>query len=411
MSRPAPHHAAPHRRGQLLFALLILYLAFNMRGPITGIGVLATQIREELSLSAAAAGLLTSLPLFSFAVFSIFVPAVSLRSGTGRTMLLGGALLLIGLLMRSLLGAAGLFAGMLLVGMGICVFNVMVPAIIKENFLLQMGLMTGLYNVSLSLSSALASAVSVPLAERFGWPASLGLWIILAALALLLWLAHMAASRRGGALHAAGELPPPPAAASRKPSLVSLLRHSLAWQVALCMGLQSFIWYSLSAWLPTIYQSKGLSPEAAGYMGTLLQLFCLPSSIAAPVLAARLKNQRVLSAACYSLYVLGALSLLFAPAGLPLYGATVIVGLACGTGVPMAISFITLRSSSVAQATRLSGLSQTLGYSLAAVGPTVMGAVHDFSGGWTLPLCIIAGFGLLLILFGQLAGRDLKIPE
>lgn len=57
---------------RLLFAgaLLILTVAASMRAPITAVGPLLEEIQASVGLSSAAAGLLTALPLFAFAILS-----------------------------------------------------------------------------------------------------------------------------------------------------------------------------------------------------------------------------------------------------------------------------------------------------------------------------------------------------
>lgn len=80
-------------------------------------------------------------------------------------------------------------------------------------------------------------------------------------------------------------------------------------------------------------------------------------------------------------------------------------GLGCGTTFSLVILFFALRSRTADQAAGLSGMAQSLGYLLAAVGPTLFGFIHDQSGNWTVPLATITSLSLLTILFGYAAGR------
>lgn len=65
-----------------------------------------------------------------------------------------------------------------------------------------------------------------------------------------------------------------------------------------------------------------------------------------------------------------------------------------------------LRSGHQHRATQLSGMAQSVGYLLAALGPTLFGLLHDLTRGWQLPLGILLGLTLLQMLFGVLAGRN-----
>ena len=118
-----------------------------------------------------------------------------------------------------------------------------------------------------------------------------------------------------------------------------------------------------------------------------------------------------ISARCYSCYFVGLLGLLFIPGGFWLYFFIAILGLGCGTGVPLAVSFIALRSNSVAQAAQLSGMSQAIGYSLATIGPILLGFLFDLTHSWTIPLLLLAAAAAAMAVSGHFAGRDIKLPE
>lgn len=70
-----------------------------------------------------------------------------------------------------------------------------------------------------------------------------------------------------------------------------------------------------------------------------------------------------------------------------------------------------LRSGDAHTAARLSGMAQTGGYLLAAVGPLALGAVHQATDGWTVPLCLLLVVCAGLALLGLGAGRDRRIGE
>ena len=356
----------------------ILLLSCNMRGPITAIGVLVGEIQQDLSISSSLAGLLTSIPLFSFAVFSLLVPSLSDRIGNTRSVVLGLLILIAGLLMRSFLGTIGLFLGMFLTGLG------------------------GLYNCCLTIFSGISSGASVPISQATSWQFSLLVWIFPAAVALIVWVFSLRHQPQ----------PSLPQRQLRKPASWKILfRSPLAWQVAFCMGLHSFIWYSLSAWLPSLLLIKGMNAESAGFIGSFLQLLCLPSAFLVPIIATRMHSQRLIIALCYSCYFVGLLGLLFIPGGFWLYFFIAILGLGCGTGIPLAVSFIALRSNSVAQAAQLSGMSQAIGYSLATIGPILLGFLFDLTHGWTIPLLLLAAAAAAMAVSGHFAGRDIKLPE
>jgi CP family cyanate transporter-like MFS transporter len=51
-------------------------------------------------------------------------------------------------------------------------------------------------------------------------------------------------------------------------------------------------------------------------------------------------------------------------------------------------------------------MGQSLGYLFAALGPLLFGLLHDATGGWGVPLIILAGLILVQAVVSLGAGRD-----
>ena len=50
-------------------------------------------------------------------------------------------------------------------------------------------------------------------------------------------------------------------------------------------------------------------------------------------------------------------------------------------------------------------MAQAIGYVLAAIGPVAIGALHDWSGGWDVPLAVLLALTVPLAAAGVAAGR------
>lgn len=194
--------------------------------------------------------------------------------------------------------------------------------------------MTGVYSVSMNLSGAIASGVSVPVARDlgFGWNGALGIWGVLVLLAALFWLPQARASRGSAIAATSGVL-------KRR----SLWRSPLAWMVTIFMGMQSLLFYVLVAWLPEMMTSRGLSEDSAGWMLSLFQTAALPVAFIVPIVAGRMKNQRLL--------VIIMTILLFVSLGGLYFGGnalislwTVLLGIAGGCAFSLAMIFLSLRT-------------------------------------------------------------------
>lgn len=386
------------KRGRLIWlAVGIVLIAANLRGALTSVGPVVGRIKDELGLSGAGAGMLTTLGLLAFAAISPIAPKLSRRFGAENLLLVGMALITVGVLVRTAPYATLLFAGTGLIGLGIGLGNVLVPALIKRDFANRAGVMTGIYSVALTLVAGIASGVSIPIADApgFGWRGALGVWGIASALAMIVWLPQVSRSRRDRQSARV-------AAPSVKP-----WRSLLAWQVTLYMGFQSIIFYVNVTWLPELLQDRGMDASAAGWMLSLMQVIGLPANFLAPVLAARQRSQRGIMCAVVGLLLAGYIGLFLDHGTGPLAVLwIVLIGVGAGASFSLCLVLFALRSRTAAEATELSGMAQSVGYLVAAVGPAFIGFVHDRSGGWQTPLGVMLGVVVLTLLFGFGASRD-----
>lgn len=385
------------KRGRLIWlAVGIVLIAANLRGALTAVGPVVGRIKDDLSLSGAGAGMLTTLGLLAFAVISPVAPKLSRRFGAENTLLAGMALITVGVIVRAVPNAALLFAGTVLIGVGIGLGNVLVPALIKRDFASRAGLMTGIYSVALTLVAGIASGVSIPIADApgFGWRGALGVWGLASALAMIAWLPQVSRGRQERVVRSS-------ALASARP-----WRSPLAWQVSLYMGFQSIIFYVNVTWLPELLQDRGMSPGTAGWMLSLMQIIGLPANFLAPVLAARRPSQRGIMAVVMAMLLVGYGGMLFDSGAGPLTVAWVLlIGIGAGASFSLCLVFFSLRTRTATEATELSGMAQFVGYLVAAVGPAFIGFVHDSSGGWQTPLVVMVVVVALAALFGLGSSR------
>jgi CP family cyanate transporter-like MFS transporter len=397
-----------------LLAASILLLASNLRAALTSVGPLVGEIRADTGISHGLAGLVTTVPLLAFSAMSSQAPRLARRYGVERTLLASMVVLTAGILARSSGPVAALFGGTVLLGLAIAAGNVLLPGLVKRDFPERTGWMTGLYSGAMGVLAALAVAVAVPLADRLGlgWRGSLAFWAAPAAIAALVWIPL---ARRP---EAPGDLAPSEAPAvaateeSRTPAADlwaegrrSLWRSGLAWQVTVYMGLQSLIFYSAITWLAEILRDRGLSASAAGWLVSVAQFTTLLTSLIAPPLATRRRSQRPYTTISALLSLAGFGGLLVAGRSLlPLW--CVLIGLGQGAMFGLALTLFALRAPDARRAAELSGMAQTIGYLLAASGPTVLGLVHDMTGAWTIPVASLTATAAAILIAGLFAGRD-----
>lgn len=121
------------RRARLGVAFLgILLIAVNLRVAFVSVGPVLSSMVAEFGWSGSTAGLLTGLPLISFAVFSPVAPGIARRLGLDRALWLALLLLVAGILGRAVPLEAAVWAGTVLIGTGIAFLNVLLPSLVKR---------------------------------------------------------------------------------------------------------------------------------------------------------------------------------------------------------------------------------------------------------------------------------------
>ena len=382
------HGSAPGTRAAVpvLGLAAVVLVALSLRGPVSSVGPLLEELRSDLGLEGVTAALLPTLPLLCFGALALTAPALSRRLGLHRAVLAGSGVLCVGIALRAA-GTWGLFTGTLLVGSGIAVVNVLLPAVVKSDFVHHLPLATGLTTSSMALSASLGAGLAQPLREVTGGPvSSLAVWLAPAAVGLLAWFA-VTRHRRGSA------------AAPARIGLLPLLRDRVALAVTAFFGLQSLAFYTLLAWLPSVLRDAGVGATRAGVMLAVAALFGVPVAFVVPRLAAGRPEQGryVLLVALPT--AVGLLGLLLAPAAAP-WVWSVLLGVGTGAAFPLALTIILLRSADSAQAARLSAVVQGAGYVICATGPILIGVLHDASGGWTVSLLALLALLLAQVVVG-----------
>jgi len=375
----------------------IVLVAFNLRPAITSVGPLVGIIQEDVGLAHWSAGLLMSIPLISFAVMSSLVPRIAARLSNEKTLLLGLVILLVGICIRSISMTLFIFVGTLLIGVGIAIGNVLLPVVVKEKFPQKFGLMTSIYSTSMGLFASLASGISIPLAHglKLGWDGALIVWGIPTIIAIVVWVLLIR-------LNPAKDN----AVKSVRISAKQIWRSPLAWKIALFMGFQSSLFYITMSWLPEILYNYGISRGTAGWLLSFTQIVGVPVSFLVPILAGRLRSQVWIAFALGMCSIVGYGGLWMGSSYPIMILSIILIGIALGGNFPLALSYIGIRARNGNQAAELSGMAQSTGYMLAAVGPILIGYLYDMTQVWTIPLITLIVISGVVTTFGMLSGRD-----
>ncbi|NEE01273.1 MFS transporter [Phytoactinopolyspora halotolerans] len=411
-STGTPHPDRSTTGGGLLVVAVIV-VGLTLRGPIVAVAPVLDDIRRDLEVSSASAGLLTSMPVLCFAAVSPLAALFARRVGANIAIAVSLVVLAVGIAGRPWAGFGLMLAGTILIGAAIAVGNVLLPVIIRRDFAARAGPVLSASTTSLIVSATIPALLVAPLAGWIGWRPALAVWAALAVGALLLWLA---ATGRRSWTHADDDVDPrgqartaapgvdrtasgqPVRTALRTPDApTQTWRVLAAWELGIYFGLQSFLFYATTAWLPAMLRDEGVSAEAAGTALSLFQLLGIAGTLAVPLLIRRQPARYVTAVILAAMWIVFLAGVLLAPEAWALW--CVVGGVGQGGGLAIALSLITLRSDSSEAARAVSAMVQTVAYCLAAAGPVLVGSLSAASSGWTVPFSLLiavsAAWGLL----------------
>lgn len=404
---PAPS-AVRHPR--LLLAVAVLLIAANLRASIAGVGPLLAQIAEDLGTTEAALGLLAAIPLIAFAVVSPLAHGLSTRIGMSQTVLWSLVALAVGTVWRSLPGStANLWVGTVLIGASLAIANVLLPAVIRRDFSDRVAGMTSLFTALLAGTGALASGVVVPISHivvdgsELGWRWALVWSGSLVTLAIAAWGAHLL-TRRGVEDRRRERAPGPAEHVGRAAGRAGMWGDPVAWLVLAYMGFQAMWFYMLITWLAPLALTLGRSEVVAGIDVMLLQISSLIGSLVVPFLLRVPRLARWTPALIPLVGAVGVTGLITSPDFF--VGWVIVCGLGSGASLSMTFTLFGLRARSAVAAGRLSGMAQSGGYAIAAVGPVAFGGLLTLTGGWLVPFLLVVATLAAQALVGAFVGRD-----
>ncbi|MBG0856380.1 CynX/NimT family MFS transporter [Streptomyces spinoverrucosus] len=414
--RTAPGTSPARAWTTRLVVVGIVLSALNLRPAITSLGALLEEVRDGLGMSGSVAGVLTSVPPLCFAVFGVMAPRLARRFGPGAVVCAGMVAIAAGLLVRPYAGGtAGFLAASALALMGIAVSNVLMPVIVKRWFPDRVGSMTGLYSMALALGTSLAAAVTVPITEALGgsWQSGLALWAALAAAAVVPWIPFVrdrggVRDRGSASAETPGREPHAREEATAAPAL-RITRSRTAWALAVFFGLQATAAYITMGWMAQIFRDAGVPAGRAGLLLAVTMVMGVPLALVIPRLATRLPQQGPIVFALGVCGLAGYAGLYVAPAG-GAWAWALLLGVS-NCAFPLALTMVGMRARTGAGVAQLSAFAQSTGYLISIPGPLLVGVLYQHSGGWGLPLALMAALMVPQMAVGFLAGRDRTVED
>ncbi|MFE4684442.1 CynX/NimT family MFS transporter [Streptomyces sp. NPDC056721] len=381
----------------------IVLAALNLRPAITSLGALLEEVRDGLGMSGSVAGLLTSVPPLCFAIFGVMAPRLARRFGPGAVVCAGMAAIAAGLVIRPFTGSTvGFLVASGLALMGIAVSNVLMPVIVKRWFPDRVGSMTGLYSMALALGTSLAAAVTVPMTDALGgnWKTGLAVWAALAVAAVVPWVTLVRERGAEGGITAG---------TSQQDDGLRITRSRTAWALAVFFGLQATAAYITMGWMAQIFRDAGVSAGTAGVLLAVTMAMGVPLAFVIPRLATRLPSQGPIVVALGVCGLAGYAGLYLAPSG-GAWAWAVLLGIS-NCAFPLALTMVGMRARTGTGVAKLSAFAQSTGYLISIPGPLLVGVLYQHSGGWGVPIALMAALMVPQIVVGVIAGRNRTVED
>ncbi|HES9515086.1 cyanate permease [Streptococcus pneumoniae] len=359
------------KKQSLFFVPGIILIGVSLRTPFTVLPIILGNISQGLEVEVSSLGVLTSLPLLMFTLFSPFSTRLAQKIGLEHLFTYSLFFLTIGSLIR-LINLPLLYLGTLMVGASVAVINVLLPSLIQANQPKKIGFLTTLYVTSMGIATALASYLAVPITQASSWKGLILLLTLLCLATFLVWLPNHRYNHR---------LAPQ----TKQKSQIKVMHNKQVWAIIIFSGFQSLIFYTVMTWLPTMSIHAGLSSHEAGLLTSILSLISIPFSMTIPSLTTSLSTRnRQLMLTLVSLAGVVGISMLFFPINNFIYWLAIhlLIGTATSALFPYLMVNFSLKTSAPEKTAQLSGLSQTGGYILAAFGPTLFGYSFDLFHSW-----------------------------
>ena len=378
----------PMWAGRGVALLGIVLVAFSLRQAVAAISPILSDIRADIPVSNIEVGLLGTLPPILFAVSGFISPWVARRIGLNGSIVLALALMTAGHITRAMApGFAILILGSLVAFAGTGIGNVLLPSVVRRYFPDRIVLMTAVYACVVGVSTAVPAALASPLAHQGGWRYSLGIWSATSVVALVPWLILLTRERSQRLSDAISIESKPPSPVRR------LWRSRVALSITLLLSTSTICTYAAFAWLPEMLGDIAMStPTEAGVLLAVTGIISVPGALI-PLFMRRLRTVSWLIAAGVVSFAFGYLGLLFAPATFTLLWVLLV-----GSGsilFPVSLVLINVRTRTPGGTVALSGFAQGIAYALGALGPFLVGLLHEATAGWTLPLIFLLCIALL----------------
>jgi CP family cyanate transporter-like MFS transporter len=375
---PVGDEISPRSRSLLLIGLFAGALA--LRPQLVGIGPLLPAIQRDLHLSHAVAGTLPAIPVLCMGVLAASAGFVLRRANAGWVVSASlGVIALFGIVRSQAPTGLLLVIATIPIGAGTGVALALMPVIVKRVFPHRPAFATGVYTTGLNVGSAASALAAAPLAAGGGgWRDALLVLSLACGLVAGMWFAAGAHAVR---------MEDSSMRSSMRLIVGTVTRHRTVWLLVSLFSAMGIVFYGLTSWVPDIYVEHGWSSESAGALVAAFAAIAAPVSLVVPWLADRRGSRRFYLVASSALMMAACCGIALAPGGGWVW--VVLAGVGIGILFPVLMTLPLDLAQRPSETAAIAGVVLGIGYSVAALTPTGLGAVRDLTGSFSASVAIL----------------------
>lgn len=391
-SKPSGRYFANPWRIIVVSTLLTL-VGFNLRTVILAVPPVLPLIQRDLGLSYTETGVLTALPILVLGCFAWPSGLLIGRIGGRRCVTIGLILLSLGTFLRVLWPSTiSLYCFTILLSLGITIAQTAVPVLARRWFPHHIGMVAALFSDGLIIGEAVGAGITVPIMGQFlgndAWAETFVVWTIPIVIVLVFWFIFappeyihhettVSAAQPAidandvhiGDGHVVGES----GRVKAVPTVPKKARVN-ALHLGILLGGGSLIYFNMNSWIAVYNQAThqaGMTSLALG----VLNVAQLPVSLGVTFFAQWLAGRRspfIIAGIICGIAITG---WVFTPAALePLWAAFLGGSSALVFTLGIALPPLLASQNEVA---RLTGITLSLNYCVAFVGPLLGGQLWD----------------------------------
>ncbi|MHB8600328.1 MAG: MFS transporter [Ktedonobacteraceae bacterium] len=394
----------------IVVSTLVTLVGFNLRTVILAVPPVLPLIQHDLGLSYTATGVLTALPILVLGCCAWPAGLLVGRIGGRRCVTIGLILLSVGTFLRVLWPSIiTLYCFTILLSLGITIAQTAVPVLARRWFPRHIGMVAALFSDGLIIGEAVGAGITVPIMGQFlgndAWAETFVVWTIPIVIVLILWFIfappehiHRETPGTAGTVGTALARPrprprprPPVSNASNDvqtdddhgaegsgraeavPTVPKRARVN-AFHLGILLGGGSLIYFNMNSWIAVYNQAThqaGITSLALG----VLNVAQLPVSLGVTFFAQWLAGRRapfIVSGIICGIAITG---WVLTPASLEPWWAALLGG-SSALVFTLGIALPPLLASQN-EVARLTGITLSLNYCVAFIGPLLGGQLWD----------------------------------